>query len=65
MEQLFFDNKNNYECIDHWVSDNHITRLFVVCGNTFKHLTGISNKIYELEDKGIKIIFFSDNSNKN
>ena len=62
MEQSFFDNKNNYESIDCWVNDNHITRLFVVCGNTFKHLTGISNKIYELEDKGIEIIFFSDYS---
>ncbi len=60
MIQHYFDNKNNYECLERWASNRTITRLFVVCGSSFRYFSDIRSKINELEEKGIKVFYFDD-----
>ncbi len=60
MIQHYFDNKNNYECLEQWASNRTITRLFVVCGSSFRYFSDIRSKINELEEKGIKVFYFDD-----
>lgn len=60
MIQHYFDNKNNYECLEQWACDNGITGLFVVCGSSLEYFLGIRDKLRELEQKGIRVTYFDD-----
>ena len=60
MAQKIISSKNGYSELDVWFRENGITKVFLVCDESIGFLSGITDKLNEIESNGVTVVRFSD-----